>query len=151
MSEARFLLRAWDDARVSEMAFGRGVSKHLAGPDDGLTTADVHINEIRPGSGLGHYHMHKKADNIYVVLSGTMEAVIDGRRYVVPESSAVLIPAGTPHAAGNAGDATARVVEIYAPGGEDFHILRPPEVVLDDATNAIYACEFRWDPDGSAR
>lgn len=135
---------------MSEMAFGRGVSKHLAGPDDGLSTADVHINEIRPGSGLGHYHVHKKADNIYVVLSGTMEAVVDGRRYVIPESSVVLIPAGTPHAAGNAGKTTAQVVEIYAPGGDDFHILQPPGSVIDDSTGALVECEFRWTPDATS-
>jgi mannose-6-phosphate isomerase-like protein (cupin superfamily) len=129
------------------MAFGRGISKHLVGPDDGLATADVHINEIRAGSGLGHYHVHKQADNIYVVLSGTMEAVVDGRRYVIPQSSVVVIPAGTPHAAGNAGEGTARVVEIYAPGGEDFHILKPPGSVIDDATGTPVECEFRWEPD----
>jgi uncharacterized cupin superfamily protein len=146
MSPPDFFLRAWDDARLSEMAFGRGVSRHLAGADDGLDTADVHINEIIPGSGLGHYHVHKKADNVYVVLAGTMEAVVDGRRYLVPESSAALIPAGTPHAAGNAGTATARVLEIYAPAGPDFHILKPPESVIDAITGAPVECEFRWEP-----
>jgi quercetin dioxygenase-like cupin family protein len=34
-----------------------------------------------------------------------------------------FITPGVRHAAGNAGDTVARVIEIYAPAGQDFHIV----------------------------
>jgi mannose-6-phosphate isomerase-like protein (cupin superfamily) len=147
VSEAQFFTRQWDDTQVSDMAFGRGVSKHLAGLADGIASVDVHINEIIPNTGLGHYHVHKRADNIYLILAGTMQVVIGQRRHVASAGSAIVIPAGTPHAAGNAGEQTARVIEIYAPAGDDFHILRPPDAVVDDSNGEEVECDFRWEGD----
>jgi mannose-6-phosphate isomerase-like protein (cupin superfamily) len=146
MSRPNVLFRSWDEAQVGELAFGRGVSKHLAGSDDGLATTEVHINEIWPQSGLGQYHVHKRADSVYLVLSGTMVAVVDGLRYQAPESSAVIIHAGTPHAVGNGGGKTLRVVEIYAPAGSDFHAIEPPAVVIDAATRSVVDCHFADEP-----
>ena len=38
-----------------------------------------------------------------------------------------FIPPGVRHQAGNCGDTVARVLEIYAPAGEDFHIVDDSE------------------------
>ena len=38
-----------------------------------------------------------------------------------------VIPPGVRHQAGNCGDKIARVLEIYAPAGEDFHIVDDSE------------------------
>jgi len=74
-----------------------------------------------------------------------MQVVIGQRRHVASDMTAIVIPAGTPHAAGNAGEETARVVEIYAPAGDDLHILKPPDLVVDDASGDEIECEFRWE------
>jgi mannose-6-phosphate isomerase-like protein (cupin superfamily) len=74
-----------------------------------------------------------------------MQLVVHNRRYVASAGSVVVIPAGTPHAAGNAGKELAKVIEIYAPAGSDFHIQKPPDLVTDDASGKEIVCEFKWD------
>jgi len=88
----------------------------------------VHINLINVDSGPGPTHYHAKAENIYVVLEGNVEAIVEGKKYYLGPGEVAFIPPGVRHQAGNCGDKIARVLEIYAPAGEDFHI-------VDDAEN----------------
>jgi mannose-6-phosphate isomerase-like protein (cupin superfamily) len=138
----RVTIKSFSDAAEQAMDLGRGISRLLVGPDEGIDSIDLHVNELIPGGGLGNYHYHARAHNVYLVLEGTMEAVIDGRWYLLPENGVAVIPAGVPHAAGNAGDTLARIIEVYAPAGKDFNILADPETVVDNETGEVIENPF---------
>ena len=76
-------------AEATPMKLGRGITKHLAGPRGGAQRVDVHINVINEDSGIGPYHYHEKAENIYIVLDGVVEAIVDGKRFT---SSRTMLP-----------------------------------------------------------
>ena len=84
---------------------------------------DVHINLINVDSGPGPTHYHAKVENFYIVLEGTVQAIVERKKYRLGSGEIAFIPPGVKHAAGNAGDKVARVIEIYAPAGQDFHIV----------------------------
>lgn len=119
------------DATAKPLRWDRGMMHHLVGPDDGAEKVDVHINVINTDSGIGPYHYHEKAENVYIVLDGVAEAVVDGRRFFLVKDDVAFVPPGVPHAAGSAGFGPATVIEIYAPAGRDFHIVDDPDSVED--------------------
>ncbi len=110
------------------MRLGRGITKHLVGTRNGAEQVDMHINVLNHDSGMGPYHFHRKAENVYVVLEGAVEVVIDGVTHQMEKDDVAFIPPGVPHAAGSAGGKPAVVLEVYAPAGKDFHIVsaQPP-------------------------
>ncbi len=120
-----------DAAPTRTMRFERGTQLRLVGPEDGAVNLDVHINIINVDSGPGPYHLHERAENVYIVLEGTAAAIVDGVRYRLRENQVAFIPPGVPHGAGSDGSGPVRVIEIYAPAGTDFHILPDPEGVTD--------------------
>jgi mannose-6-phosphate isomerase-like protein (cupin superfamily) len=113
------------------MQLDRGYQRVLV-EGAGADNVDVHVNVINVGSGPGPYHFHERCDNVYIVLSGTVEAVVDGVRYTLQKDDVAFIPPGVPHSAGNTGAVEAVVIEIYAPPrGTDFHVVRDPRHVQD--------------------
>lgn len=108
------------DRRRSELRYGRGVVERIAGPEVGARNADVHLNRILAGSAPGPYHLHSTAENVYVVLSGSVRVRIDGDDHDLDVGDAAFIPAGVPHSASNVGSVDAEVLEIYAPAEPDF-------------------------------
>jgi mannose-6-phosphate isomerase-like protein (cupin superfamily) len=129
MTQAKIM--RMDDARQTVMRLERGTTAHLVGPADGARNVDVHINHINTDSGLGPYHFHRYAENVYVVLSGVAQAVVDGKRYLLVPDDVAYLPPGVPHAAGSAGFGPAVVMEIYAPAGKDFTIIETPSDIED--------------------
>jgi glyoxylate utilization-related uncharacterized protein len=93
-----------EDAPVRVMRWDRGKALRLVDEADGA-----------------------KAENIYVVLEGTVEAIVQGKKFRLGPGEVAFIPPGVRHQAGNCGDTVARVLEIYAPAGEDFHIVDDSE------------------------
>jgi mannose-6-phosphate isomerase-like protein (cupin superfamily) len=70
---------------------------------------------------MGSYHVHHHAENIWMVVQGTLEAIIGGVRYVVNEGEIIFMPATVPHATGNPSEDTDMLaVEIYAPPTHRF-------------------------------
>jgi mannose-6-phosphate isomerase-like protein (cupin superfamily) len=117
------------DAATRPMRWDRGFQLPLVGPQNGASNVDVHINLINVDSGPGPYHYHARAENVYIVVEGIVEAVVEGQRYYLQKDDVAFIPPGLRHYAGNAGPVTARVIEVYAPAGADFHIVDdPPEI-----------------------
>lgn len=106
------------------LALDRGQLYQLVGPDHGGCSVDVHINEINVDSGPGEIHYHKKSENIYVVLEGCLEVVVEGERHLLHKNDFGFVPPGLIHTAGNAGThGVCKVIEIYAPAGPDFHVV----------------------------
>jgi mannose-6-phosphate isomerase-like protein (cupin superfamily) len=131
MSEQEARVFNLKDAPVRTMRLDRGVQLRLFGEETGACNVDVHINVLNIDSGTGPYHYHERVENVYIVLEGTFEVVVEGRRYYLRKDDVAFIPPGLRHYAGNAGDIPARAIEIYAPAGTDFHIVDHPTVIAD--------------------
>lgn len=111
----------------------KGIVRALVGPEDGAHAVDVHVNIIRKEAGPAPYHYHERAENVYIVLEGTAEAIVDGVTYHLNPHDVAFIPPGVPHAAGSAGAGPVTLIEIYAPAGADYHVLDPPDTGGGDA------------------
>lgn len=112
------------EAPVKAMRWERGRTIRLVDLElAGSRNIDLHINEIKVDSGRGPTHYHEQSENIYIVLEGTVAVEIEGTRYTFGPNDVAFIPPGVRHWAGNGGDTVARVIEIYAPPGPDFHIV----------------------------
>ena len=111
-----------NSAPMRPMKLGRGTGIKLVNEEVGSHKVDVHLNVINDDSGPGEIHFHQYADNVYVVLEGVLEVVVEGERHLLEKDDIGFIPAGIVHTAGSAGGyGTTRVLEIYAPAGYDFH------------------------------
>ena len=109
-------------APTRDMKLGRGTGIKLINPEMGSQNLDVHINVINDDSGPGEVHFHRYADNVYIVLEGVLEVVVEGERRLLKKDDVGFIPAGLVHTAGSAGGhGPTRIIEIYAPAGYDFH------------------------------
>jgi mannose-6-phosphate isomerase-like protein (cupin superfamily) len=107
---------------VRPLASGRGVSRAIVdGETCGATRVDMHVNVLEPGRPAGPAHWHREAENVYWVLEGTVEVDVEGRVHRLGPDQVIFIPPGVVHATSNPGDTVARMIEIYAPAGADFH------------------------------
>jgi mannose-6-phosphate isomerase-like protein (cupin superfamily) len=104
------------------MSNDRGVNHILVEPGDGLGNVSIQVQEFNVGAAFGSYHFHEHSDNIYVVLSGTINSFVDGESRLLSAGDVIFIPAGAAHRTTNGGDTVARALEIYAPPpGDDSH------------------------------
>jgi mannose-6-phosphate isomerase-like protein (cupin superfamily) len=71
--------------------------------------AEIPVGAVPPPRG----HRHD-ATEVYVIMSGTGEVVIDGIAHPVRPQSAVWIPADAEHYAHNTGDEPLRLVYVFA-------------------------------------
>jgi mannose-6-phosphate isomerase-like protein (cupin superfamily) len=112
------------DAPLRMLDRERGISHMLVNQTTGAANVDVHINELKVDSGAGERHFHAKAENVYIVLEGCLEVVVEGERHLLYKDDVGFIPAGIVHTAGNAGThGLCKMIEIYAPAGKDFNIV----------------------------
>jgi mannose-6-phosphate isomerase-like protein (cupin superfamily) len=93
----------------------------------GARNVDIHLNHLLPGSGSGPRHFHERAENVYIVLSGSIEVDIDEDTIALGADDVLFIPPGVVHATSNPGSEVAVFIEVYAPAGEDFHVVAEPD------------------------
>ncbi|PZR88460.1 MAG: hypothetical protein DLM67_20645 [Candidatus Nephthysia bennettiae] len=103
---------------VPDVQPGSRANTKLVGPDISKETEIVY-QRFAPNH-MGVYHMHRHAENIWLVIQGELEAIIGGVRYFVREGEMIFMPSGVPHATGNRGEVDMLAVEIYAPPTEHF-------------------------------
>jgi mannose-6-phosphate isomerase-like protein (cupin superfamily) len=104
------------------MSNDRGVNHLLVEASEGLGNVSIQVQEFNVGAPFGGYHYHEHSDNIYIVLSGTINSFVDGKSYLLSAGDVIFIPAGAAHRTTNGGDTVARAIEIYAPPpGADSH------------------------------
>jgi mannose-6-phosphate isomerase-like protein (cupin superfamily) len=116
-----------DASPKKEMSNDRGTN-HLLVDGQGLGNVMLQVQEFKVGAAFGKYHYHEASDNIYLVLDGTIKAIVDGETHLLTEGDLLFIPAGSPHKTTNGGDTVARALEIYAPpAGEDSHPAPEPQ------------------------
>jgi mannose-6-phosphate isomerase-like protein (cupin superfamily) len=106
------------------LKFERGRMTRLVDQTTGASNVDVHINVINVDSGPGEMHFHKYAENVYIVMEGMLEVVVEGERHLLGPNEVGFIPPGIVHTAGNAGThGVCTVIEVYAPAGQDFQVV----------------------------
>jgi mannose-6-phosphate isomerase-like protein (cupin superfamily) len=110
MKEARvaildFKTEVGAGSRFNDVLFG----------DETSTDFLVAFKRLPEGTPAGVYHVHKRSENVLIVLKGTLEALVGDQRYLVEEGHVIYMPAGVPHATGNGGSGECQSVEIYAP------------------------------------
>jgi mannose-6-phosphate isomerase-like protein (cupin superfamily) len=115
-------------APKKEMSNDRGVNHLLVDETVGLGNLFIQVQEFKPGAAFGKYHYHERSDNVFMVLEGTLKAVVDGQTHLLGAGDLLFIPAGAPHKATNGGSVVVRALEIYAPpAGSDSHPAPEPE------------------------
>ena len=70
-------------------------------------------------------HSHDE-DDVFYVLAGTMDFLVDDEWIAAPVGSFVLVPGGTTHTFKNSGDERTGALNIGAPGGFEAHM---PDIV----------------------
>jgi mannose-6-phosphate isomerase-like protein (cupin superfamily) len=100
-------------ARGSVMFF-----KALAEQDGG----DLSIMErtLPPGGRRPPPHRHTNCSEAYFVLDGLVAVTVDGQDLSVGPEGFVLVPRGTAHTFGNAGQSEARLLVIHAPAMDAY-------------------------------
>ncbi len=100
-------------ARGSVMYF-----KALAEQDDG----DLSLMErtLPPGGRRPPAHRHTNCSEAYFVLDGLVAVTVEDEKLRVEPEGFVLVPRGTAHTFGNAGDSTARLLVIHAPAMDAY-------------------------------
>jgi mannose-6-phosphate isomerase-like protein (cupin superfamily) len=124
-------------ARGSVMFF-----KALAEQDDG----DLSLMErtLPPGGRRPPPHRHTNCSEAYFVLDGLVSVVVEGEELTVGPEGFVLVPRGTAHTFGNAGDDQARLLVIHAPAMDAYfaglhELWNRPEPPTPDEERALMA------------
>ncbi len=124
-------------ARGSVMFF-----KALAEQDDG----DLSLMErtLPPGGRRPPAHRHTNCSEAYFVLDGLVSVVLEGEDLTVGPEGFVLVPRGTAHTFGNAGDDEARLLVIHAPAMDAYfaglhELWNRPEPPTPDEERALMA------------
>jgi quercetin dioxygenase-like cupin family protein len=78
-------------------------TQRLFDRDSGATTCSINCIKTPPGGGSpAGMHVHA-VDQIFYILSGTMNLAIEGQEYLAPPGSLVVFPKGVPHRNWNGG------------------------------------------------
>jgi mannose-6-phosphate isomerase-like protein (cupin superfamily) len=124
-------------ARGSVMFF-----KALAEQDDG----DLSLMErtLPPGGRRPPPHRHMNCSEAYFVLGGLVSVVVESEELTVGPEGFVLVPRGTTHTFGNAGEAEARLLVIHAPAMDAYfaglhELWNRPEPPTPDEERALMA------------
>lgn len=124
-------------ARGSVMFF-----KALAEQDDG----DLSLMErtLPPGGRRPPPHRHTNCSEAYFVLDGLVSVILEGEELTVGPEGFVLVPRGTAHTFGNAGDDEARLLVIHAPAMDAYfaglhELWNRPEPPTPDEERALMA------------
>lgn len=117
-----------------------------AGDTGGRLAVVEHI--LAPRALASPMHYHEREDEFSFVLEGEVGAVLDGQEVVAGAGDLLFKPRGEWHTFWNAGDTTARVLELISPAGLDdlFRQLDSledwPEPEALAAMAAPYGCDL---------
>ncbi len=127
------VVRQLDEARFDPDKFSQVV---LADRATGLNSVSLGVFRVPAGSQGPTLHMHR-FDQIYYLISGTMELELGFERYTVGPHTLVTIPAGMPHRNWNASSTE-----------PEYHInLRVPEPASgDNAWDVPVTLGAAWGP-----
>jgi mannose-6-phosphate isomerase-like protein (cupin superfamily) len=75
---------------------------------------------LPPGGRRPPAHRHTNCSEAYFVLDGTVAVVIENQELTMGPEGFVLVPRGTAHTFGNAGQEEARLLVIHAPAMDAY-------------------------------
>ena len=143
------------DEGVRQVVLGDRQRVILAGADTGGTIAVVEDTNP-PGFGIP-LHLHRREDETFHVVAGTVEFRIAGEVVRAGPGTTVHIPRDVPHAFTVAGDAPATMRITLTPAGLERYFAElaqfppgPPDMARLAEVSARYGIEFRAEPDGPA-
>ncbi len=87
-----------------------------------------------PGNPGPPPHIHHNEDEVFYLLEGELELMVEGRASVVGAGTFVNIPQGTLHTFRNAGTTTARFLGMVAPSGFEGFFEEVGESARDGAS-----------------
>ena len=99
----------WDDDVHGRLRWRTLISADESTPTEALTTG---VAEISPGDQL-NVHSHTPAE-VYYILAGTGEIVIDGESSLVKSGTAIYIPSNALHSLKNTGKTLLRLFYVFA-------------------------------------
>ena len=73
-----------------------------------------------PGIGAPE-HVHFDQEELFFILEGIYEVTVGGHTSIAGPGTIVFIPRGVVHRFKNVGDATARMLDLSLPGGQDHY------------------------------
>ena len=121
--------------------------KALAGLDDG----DLSLMErtLPPGGRRPPAHRHTNCSEAYFVLDGLVSVTVQDEELTVGAEGFVLVPRGTAHTFGNAGEREARLLVMHAPAMDPYfaglhelwHRDQPPSADEERALMARFGME----------
>jgi mannose-6-phosphate isomerase-like protein (cupin superfamily) len=76
--------------------------------------AQVVLMCLQPGEDIGE-EVHASTDQLFLVVKGEGEALLDGTAHALCKGGLLLVPAGMRHNLSNSGDKPLRLVTFYAP------------------------------------
>ena len=96
-------VRNVDFAAIANSGADERVNQRLFDPASGSATCVIAYIKTPPGGGSpAGLHTHP-VDQIFYIMSGTMNIEVEGQQHVCPPGSLVVFPAGVPHRNWNAG------------------------------------------------
>ena len=110
LSQSRGPIRAVDLSPLK----GKISSEIMAGPQNGLDSAFLVYTRMAPGASVGGLYT-LPVDHTYLVLSGKLTVQLGTDTFTAAPDTLVLVPAGVPHRAWNAG----------AEAESDFQVITP--------------------------
>jgi mannose-6-phosphate isomerase-like protein (cupin superfamily) len=127
------VVRRLDESRFDPEKFSQVV---LADRSSGLSTVSLGVFRVPAGAQGPELHMHR-FEQIYYMISGTMELELGFERYTVGPHTLVTIPAGMPHRNWNASSTD-----------PEYHLnLRVPEPATgDNAWDVPVTLGAAWGP-----
>lgn len=114
MEHSQYLLKPGPADSADRLGFGM-LPKIAAAQSQGRFAVVEH--PILPGVLIAPVHTHSREDEFTIVLAGRVGALIGGETVFAGAGDILLKPRGIPHTLWNAGEDTARVLEIISPAG----------------------------------
>ena len=101
---------------------------------------------LQPGDDLGE-EVHADTDQVFLVVKGKGEAVLDGSAQALRKGALLLVPAGMRHNLRNTGDKRLRLATLHAP---PHHAVDSVHASREDALSAKHAVVSRRSRTASA-
>lgn len=95
-----------------------GTRKYLLTPPP-LRHLEVYVGEFEPGTSTGPKYVHGDAQELFLVVAGTVRVEIGDSSHVLYAGDSIEYSSALPHRAENCGDEPAEVLWIVSPPTED--------------------------------
>jgi quercetin dioxygenase-like cupin family protein len=105
----------------------------VAGAEDTNGAYALRRNSAPPGFDAVPLHVHRSAEEAFLVTDGELAVYAEGRWQTAPSGSFVLIPRWTEHALGNASPATVSWITLISPGADAGWVQAEHELIVASA------------------